>query len=135
MLEEAPQLVHFSGHGEGEAGLYFENETGNTQRVSGEALATSFRLFAQKSKIECVVLNGCYSQAQATAIAAYVPYVVGMQQTIGDQAAIKFAVGFYDALGNGESVEFAFESGQVAMALHSTGYTEMPVLLTQPVSE
>ena len=135
MLEEAPQLVHFSGHGEGEAGLYFENEAGNTQRVSGEALASLFRLFARRSPIECVVLNGCYSQAQAKEIAAYVPYVIGMQQAIDDRAAIEFAVGFYDALGNGESVDFAFESGQVAMALHSTGCTEMPVLLTKPVSE
>ena len=130
MLEEAPQLVHFSGHGDENAGLYFENEAGKTQRVSGEALASLFKLFAQRSHIECVVLNGCYSQAQATEITAYVPYVVGMQQTVGDQAAIEFAVGFYDALGNGESVDFAFESGKVAMALHSTGYTEMPRLLT-----
>ena len=130
MLEETPQLVHFSGHGGGEAGLYFENEGGQTQRVSGEALASLFKLFAQKSQIECVVLNGCYSQEQATAISAHVPYVVGMQKVIGDQAAIEFAVGFYDALGNGESVDFAFESGKVAMALNSTGYTEIPVLLT-----
>lgn len=130
MLEETPQMVHFSGHGEGEAGLYFEDAVGNPQRVTGSALASLFKLFAQKARIECVVLNGCYSQAQAVAIAGHVPCVIGMQQAVGDQAAIEFAVGFYDALGNGESVDFAFESGKVAMALNSTGYAEVPVLLT-----
>ena len=131
MLEETPQLVHFSGHGEGEAGLYFEDEAGNPVLVTGRALANLFRLFAQKSQIECVVLNGCYSQAQAVEIAAHVPYVVGMQQSVGDRAAIEFAVGFYDALGNGESVDFAFKCGKVAMELNSTGYAEIPVLFIE----
>lgn len=130
MLEETPQLVHFSGHGEVEAGLYFEDESGNPKRVTGDALASLFKIFTQKAQIECVVLNGCYSQAQAIAIVSHVPYVVGMHQAVGDRAAIEFAVGFYDALGNGESVNFAFESGKVAMALNSTGYAEIPVLLT-----
>lgn len=131
MLEETPQIVHFSGHGDGEAGLYFEDEIGQAKLVTGNALASLFRLFSHKTKIECVVLNGCYSQVQAKAIVQYVPHVVGMKQAVGDQAAIEFAVGFYDALGNGESVEFAFDSGKVAMELNSTGYEEMPVLLAQ----
>jgi hypothetical protein len=33
----------------------------------------------------------------------------GMSQTIGDSSAIAFAVAFYDALGAGEKVEFAFD--------------------------
>lgn len=130
MLDENPQIVHFSGHGEGEAGLYFEDEVGQPKLVTGSALASLFRLFAQKSMIECVVLNGCYSEAQAKAIVQYVPAVVGMQQAVGDRAAIEFAVGFYDALGNGESVAFAFELGKVAIALNDAGYEDIPVLLT-----
>jgi hypothetical protein len=35
------------------------------------------------------------SQVQAEAIAQYIPYVIGMNQAIGDKAAIEFAVGFY----------------------------------------
>ena len=38
MLNESPQIVHFSGHGEGEAGLYFEDEVGNAKLVTGSAL-------------------------------------------------------------------------------------------------
>ncbi|MFG6107047.1 TIR domain-containing protein [Leptothoe sp. EHU-05/26/07-4] len=141
MLEESPQIVHFSGHGAGDAGLYFEDVSGNSQLVSGAALAGLFQLIGQKSPINCVLLNGCYSQAQAQAIVEHIPYVIGMSDAMGDRAAIEFAVGFYDALGAGESVDFAFESGKVAMALNSTGDEDVPVLLkgnvktkTQPAS-
>ena len=48
----------------------------------------------EKFKIECVVLNACYSEVQADAIALHVPYLIGMNQAIGDSAAREFAVGF-----------------------------------------
>jgi hypothetical protein len=43
------------------------------------------------------VLNACYSEIQANAIVQHIDYVIGMSQAIGDTAAIKFAMGFYDA--------------------------------------
>lgn len=129
MMEELPQIVHFSGHGAGEAGLYFQDNDSSTQLVTGEALAGLFRLINQEAPVNCVVLNGCYSQMQAEAIVEHVSYVVGMNDSVGDQAAIEFAVGFYDALGNGRSVEFAFDAGKVAMALYGTGDEGVPVLL------
>ena len=132
MLEETPQIVHFTGHGEGEAGLVFEDETGQAQRVSGEALAELFALFADPTEpnpIHCVVLNGCYSAIQAEAIAEQVPYVVGMTQAIGDRAAIDFAVGFYDALGAGRSVEFAYKLGCAAIDLAGKPESATPILI------
>ena len=109
MLDIDPQIVHFSGHGAGDEGLVFEDEVGRTKLISGKALAGLFRLFNQR--VECVVLNGCYSEVQAEAIAQYIPSVIGMSQAIGDRAAVEFAVGFYNALGAGRSVEFAYELG------------------------
>ncbi|MBT9316839.1 TIR domain-containing protein [Leptothoe spongobia] len=129
MLDEMPQIVHFSGHGAGDAGLYFEDVSGNAQLVTGSALAGLFKLFGQKGQIDCVLLNGCYSQAQAEAIVEHVPYVIGMSDSMGDRAAIEFAVGFYDALGAGESVEFAFELGKSAVALSGSGDEDVPILL------
>jgi hypothetical protein len=105
LLEYEPQIVHFSGHGTGERGLVLEDETGQVQLVSAGALARLFKLFA--GKIQCVLLNACYSEVQADAIAQQIDYVMGMNQAIGDRAAIKFAVGFYDALGYGRSFEEA----------------------------
>lgn len=109
LLDFKPQFVHFSGHGSGDNGLVLEDETGNVQLVNTVALAGLFELFA--SDIECVVLNACYSEVQASAIAQHIPYVIGMNKAIGDKAAIKFATGFYNAIGAGESVEFAYKLG------------------------
>ncbi len=53
----------------GEEGLAFEDETGQVKLVDGSALAGLFELFAQQ--VECVVLNACYSEVQARAIALY----------------------------------------------------------------
>lgn len=107
MLEFRPQVVHFSGHGAGEQGLVFENDSGNIQLVSTEALASLFELF--DDCVKCAVLNACYSKIQADAISQYIPYVIGMDEEIGDKAAIEFAVGFYDALAAGETISFAYK--------------------------
>ncbi len=67
MLQFRPQIVHFSGHGEGAAGLVVEDDAGRSLPVTTEALANFFKLFA--GQVRCVLLNTCYSQVQAEAIA------------------------------------------------------------------
>lgn len=120
ILKFEPHIVHFSGHGEGIEGLVFESNEGDCgQLVSTEALAGLFELFADQ--VECVILNACYSEIQAEAINRHISHVVGMSQTIGDKAAIAFSVGFYDALGAGRTIEFAYKLGCNAIQLCSTG--------------
>jgi CHAT domain-containing protein len=118
LLDFNPSIVHFSGHGSGDDGLVLEDENGQVRLVETVALAGLFEVFAHR--IECVVLNACYSEVQASAIAfgtalcaiaQHIPYVIGMTKEIGDVAAIKFATGFYSALGAGKSVEFAYKVG------------------------
>jgi AAA-like domain/TIR domain/CHAT domain len=126
LLDHEPQIVHFSGHGAGTQGLILEDDAGKMQLVSAESLARLFKLF--QNKVECVLLNACYSEVQAEAICQHIDYVVGMNQAIGDRAAIKFAVGFYDGLGAGRSLEDAFESGCIAMELESIPESATPIL-------
>src|SRR5262249_3390735 len=97
LLDIKPAFVHFSGHGTARGALCFETEEGDTHEVDPEALGDLFK--AHKKYINCVLLNACYSERQAMAIAATVPYVVGMAQEIGDKAAIAFARGFYRIIG------------------------------------
>jgi hypothetical protein len=145
----SPQIVHFSGHGVGTAsedvvdpqsrqftvvresllepeGLVLEDDAGKVQLVGTDAIASLFELFADR--IQCVVLNACYSEKQAAAIAQHIPYVVGMNQAVGDKAAIAFAVGFYDALGAGRDFEFAYQNGCVAIKLAGIPEHLTPVL-------
>ena len=88
-----PEIIHFSGHGTEKGELWFENELGKIQPVEADALAAMFELFA--TQVNCVVLNACYSEIQAQAIAEHIPFVIGMNDEIGDEAAINFAVGFW----------------------------------------
>ncbi len=126
LLDHSPQIVHFCGHGSGSLGLALENHTGLTQLVSTESLARLFKLF--KDSVECVLLNACYSQEQADAIYQHINCVIGMNQAIGDRAAIEFAVGFYDALGADRSYEEAYEFGCSAIDLEGINESSIPVL-------
>lgn len=94
--------------------------------ISSGALAKLFKLFAER--VECVVLNACYSESQAEAIVTHIDYVIGMSHAIGDRAAIEFSVGFYTALGAGESVEFAYEMGCNAIELEGIPEHLTPIL-------
>ena len=115
LLDCQPYIVHFSGHGAGEDGLALESDNGTIQFVDATALAGLFELFAHH--IGCVVLNACHSDVQATAIAQHIPHVIGMKQAIGERAAMEFAIGFYDALGAGQPIEFAYKLGCSAIRM------------------
>ncbi|GAX42547.1 hypothetical protein NIES4075_35490 [Tolypothrix sp. NIES-4075] len=126
IFDVEPQIVHFSGHGKSTGELCFENEVGKVQPVKPDALAAMFKLFAQS--INCVVMNACYSEIQAQAIAEYIPFVIGMNDAIGDKAAIAFAVGFYKALAANRSIEDAYEFGCVEIQLYSLPEHLKPVI-------
>ena len=126
MLEELPNIIHFSGHGK-EKGIILQNENGEPKTITAEALASLFKLF--QDSIKCVVLNSCYSQRQAKAIKQYVPYVIAMKTGVSDQASILFSSGFYKAIGAGRDIPFAFELGKTAIQLEGIPGDNIPILL------
>ena len=127
LLDESPHIIHFAGRGVGKEGLVFEDEVGNSKVVDGAALAGLFALFADQ--IQCVVLNGCYSQVQAQAIAQHIEYVIGVRDQISNEAALEFAIGFYDALGAGRDIEFAHRLGCSAIQMQGLAAHLAPVLV------
>lgn len=129
LLDIEPHIVHFSGHGAGESGLVLHAAEGRTKLASSQALANLFGLFA--GQIECVLLNACYSEVQAKAIHQHVDYVVGMNRAVGDRAAIKFAVGFYDALGAGRAYSVAYKFGCSAIDFEDVVQSLTPVLMAR----
>jgi len=143
LLDNKPEVVHFAGHGTGdgqrstgrdlipagevdENGLAFEDDAGNVHFISCDALARLLQLFSDT--VKCVVLNACYSEFLANAITQHIDFVVGMKKAIGDPAAIKFAVGFYDALFSGLHFEPAFELGRSAIDLNGIPEQLTPIL-------
>ncbi len=128
-----PQVIHFSGHGTQDGYICFENIDGKVQPVSPTALAALFSLVS--NQIKCVVLNACYSEIQAKAIAEHVPFVIGMNKAIGDKAAISFSIGFYKALGAGHIVENAYKFGCVEIQLNGIQEHLTPVMHTQEAQD
>jgi len=127
LLDVQPQIVHFSGHGTSKRALCFENQVGETHLIQPDALAALFEQFAHQ--INCVLLNACYSEYQAKAIAKHIQYVIGMNQAISDEAAIAFAIGFYQALGAGRTIREAYKLGCVQIGLQGLPEHLTPVLL------
>lgn len=125
-----PQIVHFSGHGTRTGELNFESLTGKSQLVPADALAALFERFADK--IDCVVLNACYSEISAKAIAQHIRFVIGMNQAIGDKGAIAFSVGFYKALAANYSIEDAYQFGCVEIQLYNLPEHLKPVIYINP---
>jgi CHAT domain/Translocon-associated protein beta (TRAPB) len=104
-----PQVVHFSGHGDQEGNLLLEDNAGGLAPMTPEGLARLFGVY--RSTIKCVIVNACYSERLAEAMADNITHVVGMRSPIGDKAAIAFSEGFYLGLFNGRPVPDAFELG------------------------
>jgi hypothetical protein len=127
MNEHQPDVVQFSGHGRQHKGILICDARGNARAIDGETLAALFE--STQSNVQVVVLNACYSQPQAQAIAAVVPCVIGMKGTIVDRAA--FVSSFYSALGFGHSVEIAFKQGLARLRLEGIPRSHIPSLITR----
>lgn len=162
LLDETPAIVHFSGHGEMmrddnpsevassekgfrsvmmslneeeldmdgyTGGIVVEDNSGKARLVKADALAT---LFGNISGIKCVILNACYSEAQAKAILEKIPYVIGMNTAVPDNTAIMFATGFYRALGNGRDYENAFNLAKSLIEIEGLKGADIPVIHINP---
>jgi hypothetical protein len=131
IADARPTLIHFSGHGLVE-GIALEDNTGAARIVSNDAL---WRLFAQPDiteNLRLVVLNSCFSQAQAMTIVQHIDCVVGMSTRVPDETARAFSRGFYTALGSGLPVGGAFELALAQISIEALPGNEIPVILTKP---
>lgn len=59
---------------------------------------------------------------------------IGMSEKIGDKAALEFAVGFYDGLGAGKSIEKSFRFGCNAMHLYNIPDYAAPILKKKAIT-
>jgi hypothetical protein len=130
LMDLDPTVIHFSGHGNGSDGLILQDEEGRPQPISGRALA--MMVDAAAHNVRVLVLNACYSSAQAQVLGSKIDCVVGMDGAIGDSAARAFAIRFYGALGNGRSIGNAVAHGVAALAAKRLPDEVLPRCLTRP---
>jgi hypothetical protein len=129
LTELDPTVIHFSGHGGSTSGLMLQNEQGQPQQVSARALA--MMVDAAAHNVRVVVLNACYSAAQADLLRTKVDCIVGMDGAIGDEAARAFAIRFYGALGNRRSIGNAVAQGIATLAAKQLADAALPRCLTR----
>ena len=129
LIDVEPHFVHFAGHGgsdeESWAGL---DDTGGAYIIPVAGLVHAFKTVGQG--VRCVIVNACRTERLAQALAATGPCVIGMRDPVGDRSAIRFSIGFYQALAAGKSIETAFDVGiaQLKMAPHGED-AHVPLLL------
>jgi hypothetical protein len=126
--QHEPHIVHFSGHGSDEDEIAFLDRSGNSKRVTQEAIAATIATTADHVRL--VVFNTCHSRGQAEAVTRHVEAAIGMRTLIGDEAARIFASHFYGAIGSGYSVQRAFNKATAALMLEDVGDEETPELFT-----
>lgn len=109
LLEETPRIIHFCGHGEKDRGLVFEDDHGEPKIVTKEALTAVLKVI--KDQLRLAVFNACDSLPLAQEAVEVLDAAIGMNQPIGDRAAITFAAALYgrkdlaDDLENGLALE------------------------------
>ena len=110
-----------------------EDDVGYAHVIPVDGLAQAFKAVGQD--VRCVIVNACQTERLARGLAAVVPYVIGMRQPVGDRSAIRFSIGFYQALAAGEAVETAFDVGVAQLMMTPEGDDARAPLLLQRLTE
>lgn len=110
-----PTIVHFSGHGSDDDEIVFQAQDGTAKLVSKEAIVQT--MMASSENIRLVFFNTCYSNNQAEAVSQFVDATIGMNTSIGDDAARIFSSQFYSSIGFGLSVAKAFQQAKALVMM------------------
>lgn len=124
--EHKPSIIHFSGHGSDNDEIIFQTSDGRTKIISKEAIVQT--MMASSDGIRLVFFNTCYSRNQAEAVSEYVEATIGMNTSIGDEAARIFSSQFYSSIGFGLSVKKSFEQAKALLMLEDISEEEAPEL-------
>ena len=127
MLNYSPNFVHFAGMGTKQGIALLNNQTKEAQIVESEPLSKLFKMFS--NDIACVFLNSCYSEFPAKLIRRFIPNVICMKDAVTDSTAIEFAKAFYQCIGAGREISFAFEFAKNSIDLSGLKGSDVPVLL------
>lgn len=126
-----PDFVHLSAHSSEDGRLLFENNDGKMQPVLSKGLANLFKRF--KNKINCVIINACFSKELAFLISRHINYTIGMNDQISDNAALNFSKAFYKGLVFEGKIEDAFQLGINQLEIYGFEEESIPTLMRKPV--
>ncbi len=114
IINHQPEILHFSGHGN-QSALCFSDKDGSGVIVAGQAFLDLIQLHS--NTIECVVLNSCQSLDICKLMTGKGIFLIGCDGSIGDNAALAFSGGFYEAIADGRTYEEAFNAGKAQVSI------------------
>lgn len=115
LLQYEPHIVHFSGHGSKSQRILLNGPYSRAQALDQQGLTDVLALYNRHVRL--VLLNACFTKAQAQLISDVVDYSIGAARPIGDKVSVAFAGAFYRALAFGKSIRDAFRSAKAELAL------------------
>ena len=133
LRRQTVHILHFVGHGgfdpQSEEGvLFFVDETGHSQAISGSLLGT---LLHDHAALRLVLLNACEGARTALTdpfagvaqqlVRQGIPAVIAMQFEISDDAATILSGEFYGALADGYPVDAALGEARKSIFLQEQG--------------
>lgn len=124
--EVNPTILHFSGHGTSDGKLVFQDNNDKPKLLSMDTLVELIN--ASSDNLRLVVLNNCFSSIISEKIIDNIEASIGMNNSIGDEAAIVFASQLYSSIGFGLSLEKAFQQAIVSLKLYEIPEEQTPQL-------
>lgn len=108
LIEVEPDIIHFTENLDTpKDNIKIEGGIVNRQII--ESLISSLPKLEKYP--ECIILDNCYSDSQATTINQYSNYVLGTQANTRTNTSTEFHNNFYGSLGKDGSIENAYRSG------------------------
>ena len=125
-----PTILHFSGHGGGQA-LVFDNEKAGEDGgtvLDFDMIASV--LGATRANPKLLMLVACDTVDGAERFLGEVPVVIAMSDSIGDEAACDFSAQFYRTLSTGETISNSFAQAKLMLKAKGHADADLPTLLT-----
>ncbi|MGC1396185.1 MAG: tetratricopeptide repeat-containing serine protease family protein [Coleofasciculaceae cyanobacterium] len=123
-----PWIIQISGSANGIEGLTRESDSGRaTSKTPEKSIADLFEFHAKS--VQCIILNGCYSDVQAREIVQYIDFVIGINQDLEESKVLKFLDDFYFYIGSERTIIDSYQRS--CHHLNGTGIQNklMPILL------
>ncbi len=120
-----PVILHISGHGDANT-IVLEDDNGKTATVDTQLLMDLISVAGDQLKV--VILNACESATLARKVTGLVDIAIGMNASVGDDAARAFAVQLYSSLGAGAPLKRAFDQAKVAISANGSTGSGIPEL-------
>lgn len=125
-----PAVVHFVGHGlESDpdtrlgGGLYFFSDDKQRAQLADAAILSAMfrRIKRNHPQLAVILLNACYSEAQAQAISSHGIFTIGSNDELPSEAARLFAAGFYRHYALHKDVKKAVDNGLTLAIMANKG--------------